>query len=277
MSKDAIKTNNGENGHRVTGDDRGRTLSESEFRSMSRRSLLTGGGLALAGVFGWRTLQGRPEAGNIPDVLRRGHEFNESLWRGLFRESATAPTFAYEESSELRVNGRHGIPGSSSQVPDRPLAEGDLWEIQVIGTNGEQIGSYGVDDMRALPQTEMTIEHFCVEGWSHIVTWGGVVFNEFVQRFHPDQADAPFVGLYTPDNEYRVGLDMPSMMHAQTMLTMDLQREPLSRDHGGWLRLTTPLKYGTKQIKRIGTIEFSNTQPTDDFWTVRGYDWYSGL
>ena len=267
MSKDAIKTNNGENGHRATGDDRGRTLSEDQFRSMSRRSLLTGGGAALAAIFGWRTIQGRPEADNIPDVLRRGHEFNESLWRGLFRENALAPTFAYEESSELRVNGRHGIR--------EPLSTN--WELQVIGTNGEQIGTYGVEDLRALPQTEMTVEHFCVEGWSHIVAWGGVVFSEFVRQFHPDQADAPFVGLYTPDNEYRVGLDMPSMMHAQTMLTLDLQREPLTEEHGAPVRLTTPLKYGIKQIKRIGTIEFSDTQPTDDYWTVRGYDWYAAL
>lgn len=61
------------------------------------------------------------------------------------------------------------------------------------------------------------------------------------------------------------------------MLTLDLQREPLSDLHGAPLRLTTPLKYGTKQIKRIGTIQFSDTQPENDYWTVRGYDWYAGL
>ena len=42
-------------------------------------------------------------------------------------------------------------------------------------------------------------------------------------------------------------------------------------------RLTTPLKYGIKQIKRIGTIEFSDTQPDRDYWTERGYDWYAAL
>ena len=123
----------------------------------------------------------------------------------------------------------------------------------------------------------MTVEHKCVEGWAHIVTWGGVVFRDFLEAFYPEQADASYVGLSTPDGDFNVGLDMDSMMHPQTMLSLDLQREPLSGEHGAPVRLSTPLKYGTKQIKRIGTIQFSDTQPENDYWTVRGYDWYAAL
>jgi len=83
--------------------------------------------------------------------------------------------------------------------------------------------------------------------------------------------------LSTPDGVFNVGLDMPSILHSQTMLTTHLQREPLTSEHGAPLRLTTPLKYGTKQIKRIGVIQFSDTQPENDYWTVRGYDWYAAL
>lgn len=253
---------------REAADMRLRVLGEDEFRSLSRRSLLTGAGGAVAAVLGWRWLQGRPEDGNIPDVLRRGHEANETIWRSLFRDGASAPTFDFAESSFMRVNGRHGIR--------EPL---DLasWELRVVGRRGELLGTHSVDDLRALPQTEMTVEHKCVEGWSHIVTWGGVVFREFVERLYPDQLDATYVGLATPDDEYRVGLERDAMLHHQTMLTLDLQREPLSEDHGAPVRLTTPLKYGIKQIKRIGTIEFSDTQPERDYWTERGYDWYAAL
>jgi len=60
--------------HRVAADSRGRTLNEADFKKLSRRSLLTGAGGAIAAFVGWRTLQGRPERGNIPDVLRIGHE-----------------------------------------------------------------------------------------------------------------------------------------------------------------------------------------------------------
>ena len=254
--------------HRIAGDMRDKTLSEADFKKLSRRSLLTGAGGALAAFVGWRTLQGRPDSGNIPDVLRSGHELNEGVWRTLFRSGSEAPTFDFAESSMLRVNGRHGI---------REDLDLDSWELVVLGREGEQLGTHRVEDLRSLNQTEMTVEHKCVEGWAHIVTWGGVVFSEFVDAFYPDQRDAKFVGLSTPDGEFSVGLDMASMLHPQTMLTMDLQREPLSDEHGAPVRLTTPLKYGTKQIKRIGTIQFSDTQPENDYWTVRGYDWYAAL
>lgn len=252
----------------VAADDRNRLISEAEYRKLSRRSLLTGGATALAGVVGWRWLQGRPATGRIPDVLRSGHEANESIWRGLFRDGARAPTFGFSESSMMRVNGRHGI---------REPLDVDSWVLRVFATDGTRIGAHKLDALRDMTQTEMIVEHKCVEGWSHIVTWGGVRFSEFVDKFHPDQAGAAYVKLTTPDGVYSVGLERDAMMHPQTLLALDLQREPLSEGHGAPLRLATPLKYGTKQIKRIGAIEFSDSRPEGDYWTDRGYDWYAAL
>jgi DMSO/TMAO reductase YedYZ molybdopterin-dependent catalytic subunit len=37
-----------------------------------------------------------------------------------------------------------------------------------------------------------------------------------------------------------------------------------------------PLKYGIKNLKRIGTISFSLSRPPD-YWADRGYDWYAGF
>ena len=51
---------------------------------------------------------------------------------------------------------------------------------------------------------------------------------------------------------------------------------PLDQDHGAPLRLATPLKYGIKQLKRIGVIRFSD-DPPEDYWAERGYDYYSAL
>ena len=66
------------------------------------------------------------------------------------------------------------------------------------------------------------------------------------------------------------------MMHPQTFLAWELNGEPLTQLHGAPIRLATPLKYGIKQIKRIGRLEFSNVRGPD-YWEIRGYDWYSGL
>lgn len=244
-------------------------ISADEYRARSRRSFLTGGIAAAAGAYGFRWIQTRPESDRIPDVLRAGHETNEALWRTLKRDGANAPTFARSASSMPRVNGRRGLD------EDIDLA---AWELRVEGPDGELLGTHVMDDIRALPFHEQTIEHKCVEGWSHIVTWGGARFSDFAALYLdalggelPD-----YVSAMTPDEEYFVGVDIESMMHEQMYLAYELQGETLTQEHGAPLRLASPNKYGIKLLKRIGTIRFTNERPTD-FWFERGYDWYSDL
>ncbi len=245
------------------------TIDAEEYRRRTRRSFLTGGAAAVAGLAGWRWLGNRPEDNRAIDVLRKGHEFNEALWRGLSRQQATAPTFDRSRSSMMRVNGRHGLDDEIDVA---------TWELSVLGLDGEPIGRNTMDDIKALPKNELTVEHKCVEGWSHIVTWGGARFSDFAALHLGVTGDnaAGFVSLETPDGRYYVGLDMASMMNSQMLLAYELQGEPLTSDHGAPLRLATPNKYGIKCIKRIGTIRFTDEQPTD-YWYERGYDWYAQL
>ena len=41
-------------------------------------------------------------------------------------------------------------------------------------------------------------------------------------------------------------------------------------------RLVIPVKYGIKNLKRIGKIFFSDKRPRD-YWAEQGYDWFAGL
>jgi DMSO/TMAO reductase YedYZ molybdopterin-dependent catalytic subunit len=82
--------------------------------------------------------------------------------------------------------------------------------------------------------------------------------------------------MVTPDKEYYVGLDMPGAMHPQTLLAWEMGGAPLEPDHGAPLRLSMPVKYGIKNIKRIGRIEFTDKRPAD-YWAEQGYDWFAGL
>ncbi len=85
-----------------------------------------------------------------------------------------------------------------------------------------------------------------------------------------------YVGMETPDGEYYVGLDMESALHPQTLLAYEMNDKPLTEEHGAPLRLIIPVKYGIKNLKRIGSINFSNQRPRD-YWAEQGYDYYSGL
>jgi DMSO/TMAO reductase YedYZ molybdopterin-dependent catalytic subunit len=244
-----------------------KTMSADEFDVRGRRSFLTcilGLGLAGAGISAL-SLQSA-EGDRIPGVLRSGHDFNGAIWKTLYGPDRLAPTFDSSDARPLRVNGRHGV---------RDEIDLDAWTLEVVGPDGMTIGSHDIDDIKALPFEELTVEHKCVEGWSEIVTWGGTQFANLADLY-PEAVQARYINMQTPDGDYYVSLDSDSMFHPQTLLAWELNGEPLTQLHGAPLRLSTPLKYGIKQIKRISRIEFSNERGPD-YWTERGYDWYSGL
>jgi DMSO/TMAO reductase YedYZ molybdopterin-dependent catalytic subunit len=71
-------------------------------------------------------------------------------------------------------------------------------------------------------------------------------------------------------------MDLPSALHPQTLLAFEMNNKPLNSEHGAPLRLIVPVKYGVKNLKRIGIIRFADQRPRD-FWAERGYDYHLGL
>jgi DMSO/TMAO reductase YedYZ molybdopterin-dependent catalytic subunit len=128
----------------------------------------------------------------------------------------------------------------------------------------------------------------CIEGWSTVVHWAGARLADLAaatglatRNGRPtdaiDSADnlLGYAALETPDREYYVGLDMASALHPQTLLCYEMDGMPLTPEHGAPLRLVIPVKYGIKNLKRIGTVAFTDLRPLD-YWAQRGYDWYAG-
>ena len=232
----------------------------------SRRTFLIGGASAIAGYGGWRWLRSRPEAGGVAYPFRRAHEFNEQLSRAYFSDARLVQTFPRERGGMPRVNGVIGMEDNFDAA---------AWTLQVEGTEGapEKL-TLNLDDIRALPRTEMVTELKCIEGWSEIGYWAGARFADFAARY-ASAARSGYVSLETPGGGYYVGLDIESALHPQTLLCYEMNGAPLTAEHGAPLRLYVPVKYGIKSLKRIGTIRFTNERPRD-YWAEQGYDWYSG-
>ena len=250
------------------------------MRQQSRRSfLLWGAGLAAgAGAFEWLTT--RSEMGGIPWPFRKTLELNERLARRTFSQHHLSRTFNAEQVGPDRVNGDIGLD------EDVDVA---AWKLRVEGlASGSSPLLLELDAIRKLPRVEMTTEFKCIEGWSVIVQWSGARFSDFMKAYPPRTRSGsafnlnhaedlpPYVSMATPDDGYYVGLDMESMLHPQTLLCYEQNGAPLTQEHGAPLRLAIPVKYGVKNIKRIGTIRYSLGRPTD-YWAERGYDWYVGL
>jgi DMSO/TMAO reductase YedYZ molybdopterin-dependent catalytic subunit len=133
-----------------------------------------------------------------------------------------------------------------------------------------------LDDVKSLPRREEIIDFKCVEGWSTVTQFAGARLSDFTAKFAPGSEKAGYVSMVTPDDGYYVGLDTPSALHPQTLLAWEMNGQPLTDEHGAPLRLCIPVKYGIKNIKRIGSIAYGEKRPAD-FWCERGYDFYAGL
>ncbi len=136
-----------------------------------------------------------------------------------------------------------------------------------------------MDDITRLPRHELVTQFKCIEGWSQIVHWAGVRMADFLDLYPPaliDGKEPRYVYMETPDGDYYNGYDLETLRQPQALLVTEMMGQPLTQFHGAPLRLHLPMKYGYKQIKRIGLIAYTNEKP-DDYWTELGYDWYAGL
>jgi hypothetical protein len=137
-----------------------------------------------------------------------------------------------------------------------------------------------MDDVTSLPHQELVTEFKCIEGWSQVVHWGGYRLADLIAKYPPEKkADGSlpkYVYMETPDGDYYCGFSLQACQHPQSLLATEMAGRALTQWHGAPIRLHMPIKYGYKQIKRIGLIAYTDMQP-DDYWTKLGYDWYAGL
>jgi DMSO/TMAO reductase YedYZ molybdopterin-dependent catalytic subunit len=227
------------------------------------------GGGAAAGAAGWFALNRGAQEGDIPPALRGVLGFNEKVVRGaLFSDRHLVKTYPESAVGKIKVNADIGL--------DDDIEDAD-WRLAVTPFGAASPSAkLTLDEIRALPRHEEIIDFKCVEGWSTVTKFTGARLSDFTAKFAPGSEKAACVGMKTPDEEYYVGLDMPSALHPQTLLAYEMNGAPLEPGHGAPLRLAIPVKYGIKNIKRIGSIEYTDVRPTD-YWAERGYDWYAGL
>jgi len=250
------------------------------MRQKSRRSFLGWGAGLVAGMGAFRWLTTRREIDGVPWPFRKTLEVNEQLASDYFSGGRLSAEFNPDRVGADRVNGDIGL-GDEVDVATWKL------EIQGLASLDEPL-RLDLDAIKRLPRTQMTAEFKCIEGWSVVVQWAGTRFADFMKAYPPQTQSGdkfsldhpedlpPYVNMTTPDAGYYVGLDMESVLHPQTLLCYERNGAPLSQEHGAPLRLVIPVKYGVKNIKRIGTIRYSTLRPAD-YWAERGYDWYVGL
>lgn len=243
-------------------------VSSKDIRNRTLISFLVFGLLIVLAIVLWKWLNHQPKEQAALQPLRKVLNYNEDVFNNFFSNNHLAKTFPVSAAvKKVRVNGNLGMNKDFDPT---------TWKLHVIKNPGDTL-IITLDEIKSLPKTDLVFDFKCIEGWSQVTHWAGVTFADFAAKYGlTEQTQKKYAGLITPDKGYYVGIDMPSMMHPQTILCYEMNGKPLPINQGYPLRLIIPVKYGIKHLKRIASISFSNERPPD-YWYERGYDYYSGL
>jgi hypothetical protein len=197
-----------------------------------------------------------------------------------FMKPAGAPASGETDPkiAALFANAPQGTDDNNDGRPPRGLEEaGESDSTLDPGTPGLLLK---LEDVAKLGHSELVTQFKCIEGWSEIVQWAGVPLRDFIAAYPPAKnakGELPkYVYMETPNGDYYVGFHLQDCLHPQSTLVTQMSGQPLTQWHGAPMRLHMPIKYGYKQIKRIGLIAYTDDKP-DDYWTKLGYDWYAGI
>jgi hypothetical protein len=250
----------------------GHSDQQSVEQQINRRTFIAFATWFTLGAAAWKSWSWIKDAApgdGVQTPLRKALNVDDKIFRHAFSNDHLVKTFPKSAAARnVRYNSGIGLGTNGFDAAK--------WNLQVT-TAGDRTLNVSIDELRQLPKSEIVFEFKCIEGWSQVSWWGGVKFSDFVQHYGLQTEIAlDYVGLSTPDDQYYVGIDTPSALHPQTLLCYEMNGTPLQPRHGAPLRLIIPVKYGVKNLKRIGKMFFSNDRPRD-YWFERGYDYYCGL
>lgn len=126
-------------------------------------------------------------------------------------------------------------------------------------------------ELAALPQVAITKDFQCVTGWRvRGARWRGARLRDVLDAGGVD-ANAAAVVFGSFDGEYTESLTMRQARRDDVWVVWELEGKPLSRAHGGPVRLLVGPMYGYKSLKWLDTIDAAET-PVPGYWEQRGYD-----
>ena len=222
-------------------------------------------------------------------ILDRAETVTRYVQRAITGRATLAREYSEADiSTDFRSNGTHD-PGDSAYqaLAMRGFAD---WRLE-IGGLVERQRRFSLADLRAFPSRTQITRHDCVEGWSCIGKWKGVVLSELLNRVGP-KPSARYVMFYCADlkeqtldgsdSRYYESIGMGDAYHPQTILAYDMNDQVLPIPYGAPLRLRDERQLGYKMAKYIMRIElvesFANIRGgKGGYWEDQGYEWYAGI
>lgn len=150
----------------------------------------------------------------------------------------------------------------------QPMVPPMRFRLDVSGAVENQV-SLDWDAFLALPQRSFVSDIHCVTTWSRYDNaWQGVSTHDLLDLVMP-APHAAAVMLHSFDG-YSTNVLLEDFAAEDALLAHSWQGAPLTREHGGPMRLVVPHLYFWKSAKWLKSIEFIAADKAG-FWEERGY------
>lgn len=150
----------------------------------------------------------------------------------------------------------------------QPDVKPEKWRLRIGGLVENPV-VYTLEEFLALPQQDFVSDIHCVTVWSRYDNrWKGVSTKTLIGIVKP-KPEARHV-LFQSYDGYTTNVTLEVFAAENALLAHEWEGQPLSREHGGPVRMVIPDWYFWKSPKWVTRIEFASAD-RPGFWEVRGY------
>lgn len=167
----------------------------------------------------------------------------------------------------LPAAGGFRIYTVTGSLPSRSASE---YRLKVTGLVDRPL-ELTLAQLQAMPVTRMVKDFQCVTGWRvPDVPWTGVSLAALLDAagVQPGGRALRFVSF---DGAYTESLTLEQARRADMLVAYEMYDKPVTRAHGGPVRLYAAPMYGYKSCKWLAEIEVT-PRVVAGYWELRGYD-----
>jgi DMSO/TMAO reductase YedYZ molybdopterin-dependent catalytic subunit len=230
--------------------------------------LLVGVGVLIGAVDGEGAPVGRRVVLGMIVAGAAGVVFGDRIQSAI--NSALAPLTENDPTgltSLLPTGGQFRYYSVTGDQPHRSEAAYRL----TVGGLVERPATYTLAALRVLPQTQLTKDFQCVTGWRvEDVPWSGVRLSTLLDAANV-RPTAHALLLRSFDGTYTESLTLDQARRPDVLVALQMYGKPVTRAHGGPVRLYAAPMYGYKSLKWLDGIEVV-PEVVPGYWERLGYD-----
>jgi DMSO/TMAO reductase YedYZ molybdopterin-dependent catalytic subunit len=142
------------------------------------------------------------------------------------------------------------------------------WSLTVAGAVEAPL-TWNWDQFRSQPQHDFVSDIHCVTTWSlYDSCWTGVSAEHLLSVVRP-RPEARFI-MFRSFDGYTTNVPLARFADSDVLLAHSWQGQPLTREHGGPVRVIIPKLYFWKSAKWLRAITFME-KDSPGYWELRGY------